>query len=126
MPARSTRINTSLMPLFGTGTSSSHKPGPASRFVSAFIVVFMVKTNLTAPQGRLPTHHWDCQTAGADPCFPSCKTDSGRTEAVIFLVDIYRQPFLWAGTRRQSEAPERLPGHSFSNPSELMKCPTIQ
>src|SRR6266545_6144151 len=97
MPARSTRINTSLMPLFGTGTSSSHKPGPASRFVSAFIVVFMVKTNLTAPQGRPPTHHWDCQTRGA-MLYPLCKTDSRRTEAVIFLVDIYRQPYLWAGT----------------------------
>ena len=31
------------------------------------------------------------------------------------------QPFPWLGTRRRPDAAARLPAHSFSNPSELMK-----
>ncbi|SRR5579883_1327246 len=36
MPVRCTRISTSLMPMAGSGMSSSHKPGPACAFTSAF------------------------------------------------------------------------------------------
>src|SRR6185312_962219 len=39
MPVLSTRINTSLMPGSGTGTSSSHRPGFAWLLTRAFIEV---------------------------------------------------------------------------------------
>src|SRR5882672_736086 len=42
IPARSTRISTSLMPIFGTGTSSTDRPGLASRLTSASMIVFIV------------------------------------------------------------------------------------
>ena len=38
MPVRSTLISTSLMPISGTGTSSSHRPGSALLLTSAFMV----------------------------------------------------------------------------------------
>src|ERR1051326_4103807 len=41
MPARSTRISTSLMPIWGRGTSRIHRPGLASCLTSAFIVAFI-------------------------------------------------------------------------------------
>src|SRR6185436_4572236 len=37
MPVRWTRISTSLMPIFGSGTSSSHSPGSARLLTSAFM-----------------------------------------------------------------------------------------
>src|SRR5229473_287709 len=37
MPARRTRISTSLMPMVGSGTSSSHSPGSDLLLTSAFI-----------------------------------------------------------------------------------------
>src|SRR5436190_21904205 len=46
IPLRSTRINTSLMPVFGTGTSSSERPSLASRFTSAFMVFIVSETDL--------------------------------------------------------------------------------
>src|SRR5882724_4940555 len=55
MPARSTRISTSLMPALGAGTSSSHKPGLASRLTSAFIFLFVAR-RVFSVQPRIGRH----------------------------------------------------------------------
>src|SRR5713101_6351857 len=52
MPARSTRINTSLMPTPGSGTSSSHKPGLAFFLTSAFIRRAGVRPGMGLPRYR--------------------------------------------------------------------------
>src|ERR1039458_10344416 len=46
MPARSTRISTSLIPIVGLGTSSSHSPGSRLLLTSAF----MASTSLARAQ----------------------------------------------------------------------------
>src|SRR5262249_2175251 len=41
MPVRSTLMSTSLMPISGRGTSSSHNPGSALRLTKAFTLRFL-------------------------------------------------------------------------------------
>src|SRR3954463_8224267 len=44
MPVRSTRMRTSLMPIFGSGTSSSKRPVSAFLFTSAFMIQAIPRT----------------------------------------------------------------------------------
>ena len=43
MPVRSTRISTSLIPILGTSTSSSHNPGSRLLFTSAFTLTTIIE-----------------------------------------------------------------------------------
>src|SRR5919198_3342177 len=47
MPVRWTRIRTSLMPISGSATSSSHRPGSARLFTSAFTSPILAQTSPT-------------------------------------------------------------------------------
>ena len=54
-PVRRTSISTSLMPISGTGTSSSHRPSSAFLFTSAFMISPSNAANPTAtPKGTGP------------------------------------------------------------------------
>jgi hypothetical protein len=53
MDARCTRISTSLMPISGVGTSSSHSPGAGLLFTRAFILLGMVSLTRTFPKHSL-------------------------------------------------------------------------
>src|SRR6266702_3578914 len=124
MPVRSTRINTSLMPIDGSGTSSSHKPGFAFFLTSAFIlragvspgmgwprhgghclnshIIELMSWILNTNASRMQTgkirvksgndaeelNRGDSASYRAD--VPHAIVNIGKSQALVFLVDIYR------------------------------------
>ncbi len=62
MPVRKTLMSTSLIPIRGTGTSSSHRPGLASFFTRASIVS-IVRTSSNVCSTAIPCK--SCQASGA-------------------------------------------------------------
>src|SRR5689334_19567406 len=53
-PVRSTLIKTSLIPISGSGTSSSHKPGSARRLTSAFTFAISALARLPRAEENEP------------------------------------------------------------------------
>src|ERR1035437_3818637 len=52
IPVRNVLISTSLIPIFGTGISSSHNPGSRLLFTSAFTIITIARFVLEAPRGE--------------------------------------------------------------------------
>ena len=101
IPVRSTRINTSLMPICGTGTSSNQRPGRASRFTSAFILVA-----IGIAQFRWAFCIFDCRVQGRNA---RTKVDNTqlRTHSFIFLSLRTRLPICCphVGRRTKNQSP---------------------
>ena len=86
MPALSTRINTSLIPNSGSGTSASHNPGSARSLTNAFIAPQFEASSLGRYAYR--DHHRSASKSTIGQCLPfptneprsTCSARSSRSE----------------------------------------------
>src|SRR5262245_21281874 len=129
MPVRSTRISTSLAATSGTGTSSSHSPGLASRLTSAFISWIPVLDpapkrvwlRASAP-AWLPGPHFEPWPDYPTPTRPTVRAVHAKSKGGVRKLDILAYALVprlrlgthWCGgSRAHAEAEPRdsgLPG----------------
>src|SRR6267142_5370653 len=88
MDAFNTRISTSSPRTSGTGTSSSHRPGSALAFTTAFII-FCTMANYANQQSRkgFLRLRRQCDQSGGRWFCPNTPNGAGDQKKIIFALD---------------------------------------